>query len=124
MHPSWGELSGAQPPAIETSTLDHCSETLLSSSQGTELLAAARTQQGGTVTLLKLNSLFIQNPTPNTFIDGEKFPLPDASVASINECFCFHQLKQHSLQYLYFISYVHMFPKPTAWFLQNSRSFD
>lgn len=49
-------------------------------------------------------------------------PVPDASLAGINECFCFHLLKELKL-HLYFIECIYIFPKPTAWFLQNSRSF-
>lgn len=48
---------------------------------------------------------------------------PDASLAGINECFCFHLFKELKL-HLYFIECICMFPKPTAWFLQNSGSFD
>lgn len=48
---------------------------------------------------------------------------PDASLAGINECFCFHLFKELKL-HLYFIECICMFPKPTAWFLQNSGTFD
>lgn len=78
---------------------------------------------GHRAALLKLSNLFRLKTTPSTFIDEEIFLVPDASLTGINECFCFHPLKQLEL-YLYFIECICMFPKPTAWFLQNSRSFD
>lgn len=86
------QVLSAQPPLSHSGSLCRTAAWQLPGQRATS--SSQEPTRGHRATALQLNSLFRLKTTPSTFTGGEKIPIPAVSVASINECFCFHLLEK------------------------------